>query len=386
MGLWADNGMSGQNNGNAQALSTFPLLCSANFSTFTIRNPKHMTDARSYTLVKHGAAEHAFELRTSPVPAAEPGKVRVEVEAFGINFADVMARKGLYQDAPPLPCVVGYESVGRTVDEAVLNGRPYPAGTRVLAFSRFGGYSTHVVALQEAVQPIPDHMPTGEALALAVQYCTAYHAAYECVNIFPEDHVLVQAAAGGVGIALVQLLRLKGCTIYGTAGSDRKLELLRQQGVHHPINYSTSDFGSVILGQVGSRGLDVVFDSLGGSSFSKGFQLLGKGGRIVGFGAAEQVGGPLQLWSTLRMAANFGVFSPIQLLVNSKGMLGVNMLHIADERPHVLARAMRSVIALWNEGHIRPVVGGEFPASQLAEAHRFVESRQSVGKVFVKWD
>ena len=345
-----------------------------------------METKRSYYIVKHGSADVAFELRDEPIPAFEQGKVRVATEGFGINFADVMARKGLYQDAPPLPCVVGYESVGRTMDAFTYNGVTVAAGTRVLAFSRFGGYSTHVVSEASAVKPIPEDMPIGEALALAVQYCTAYHAAFECVHVFPEDHVLVQAAAGGVGTALVQLLRLKGCTIYGTAGSDKKLELLREQGVHHPINYTTQDFETVIHEKLGKRGLDIVFDSLGGSSFAKGFKSLGKGGRIVAYGAAEQVGGGFQLWNTLKMAANFGVFSPIQLLMNSKAMIGVNMLHIADERPHVLARNMQAVIELWKQGKIKPVVGGTFPASQLAEAHRFVESRKSVGKVVVVWN
>jgi NADPH:quinone reductase-like Zn-dependent oxidoreductase len=344
-----------------------------------------METKRSYYIVKHGSADVAFELRDEAIPAFEQGKVRVATEGFGINFADVMARKGLYQDAPPLPCVVGYESVGRTMDSFTYNGVTVAEGTRVLAFSRFGGYSTHVVSEASAVKPIPEDMPIGEALALAVQYCTAYHAAFECVNVFPEDHVLVQAAAGGVGTALVQLLQLKGCTIYGTAGSDKKLEQLRQQGVHHPINYTTQDFETVIHEKLGKRGLDIVFDSLGGSSFAKGFKSLGKGGRIVAYGAAEQVGGGFQLWNTLKMAASFGIFSPIQLLLHSKAMIGVNMLHIADERPHVLARNMEAVIDLWKQGKIKPVVGGTFAGTQLAEAHRFVESRQSMGKVVVVW-
>jgi NADPH:quinone reductase-like Zn-dependent oxidoreductase len=344
-----------------------------------------MEKRRSFYIVRKGGPQESFEMIETPVPEPVQGQVRVQVEAFGINFADIMARKGLYQDAPPLPCVVGYEAVGRTMDAATLNGQEYPKGTRVLAFTRFGGYSTHVLAQQDAVQPIPEGMPAGEALALAVQYCTAYHAAYECVHIFPEDHVLVQAAAGGVGTALVQLLKLKGCTIYGTAGSDGKLELLREQGVHHPINYNTHDFATVVREKLGNRGLDVVFDSLGGKSFAKGFRSLGKGGRIVGYGAAEQVGGPVQLLSTLKMAANFGIYSPIQLLMGSRGMIGVNMLHVADERPHVLARAMREVISLWEKGKIEPVVGGSFPAEKLAEAHDFVESRKSTGKVIVTW-
>jgi NADPH2:quinone reductase len=291
-----------------------------------------------------------------------------------------MARKGLYQDAPPTPCVVGYEVVGRTMD----NG-PLSQGTRVVAFTRFGGYSTHVLADERAVQPIPEDMPLGEALALAVQYCTAYHCAEERVSVFPEDHVLVQAAAGGVGTALVQLLKRKGCTIYGTAGSEEKLEYIKKQGVHNPINYRTQDFEAVIKEKLGKRGLDIVFDSLGGKTYSKGFKSLGKGGRIVGYGAAEQVSGGLAAINQLKLAANFGLFSPIQLLMNSRAMIGVNMLHVADDRPEVLARTMKAVVDLWKSGEIKPVVGGVYPAGQLGEAQDFIESRKSMGKVVIQW-
>ena len=344
-----------------------------------------MEKQRSFYIIKHGSARTSFELRESEIPAKQDGYIRVVTEGFGINFADIMARKGLYQDAPPTPCVVGYESVGRTMDESMIGNETIPAGTRVVAFSRFGGYSTHVLADERAVQPIPEDIPLGEALALAVQYCTAYHCAEERVSVFPEDHVLVQAAAGGVGTALVQLLKRKGCTIYGTAGSDEKLKYIQEQGVHHPINYRTQDFARVIKDKLGSRGLDIVFDSLGGKSYSKGFNSLGKGGRIIGYGASEQVAGGLAAINQLKLAANFGLFSPIKLLMNSKAMIGVNMLHVADDRPEVLSRTMKAVVELWKAGEIKPIVGAEFPAEQLAEAHEFVEGRKSMGKVAIKW-
>ena len=344
-----------------------------------------MDKKRSFYIVRHGSAQTSFELRESEIPAPKAGHIRVVTEGFGINFADIMARKGLYQDAPPTPCVVGYESVGRTMDDSVIDGKPIAAGTRVVAFSRFGGYSTHVLADERAVQPIPENIPLGEALALAVQYCTAYHCAEERVSVFSEDHVLVQAAAGGVGTALVQLLKRKGCTIYGTAGSDEKLEYIKQQGVDVPINYRKEYFADVVQKKLGNRGLDIVFDSLGGKSYSDGFKLLGKGGRIVGYGAAEQVGGGLQVVNQLKLAANFGLFSPIQLLMNSRAMIGVNMLHIADDRPEVLARTMKAVVELWKNGEIKPVVGAEFAADKLAEAHEFVEGRKSIGKVAIRW-
>ncbi len=344
-----------------------------------------MEKRTSYYLVRHGSAQEAFELREADVPGPREGSVRIRSEGFGINFADIMARKGLYQDAPPLPSVVGYEVVGRLMDDHVLEAVRTEAGTRVVAFCRFGGYSTHVMADERAYRPIPEDIPLGEALALAVQYCTAYHCAEERVSVFPEDQVLVQAAAGGVGTALVQLLKRKGCTIYGTAGSEEKLNYIKEQGVHHPINYHTQNLTQVIKEKLGDGGLDIVFDSLGGKSFSSGYKSLGKGGRIVGFGAAEQVGGGFQVLNQLKLAKNFGLFSPIQLLMSSKGMIGVNMLRVADHRPEVLARTMKAVVDLWKAGEIKPVVGGEFKAGQLAEAHEFIEQRKSMGKVVVKW-
>ncbi len=141
----------------------------------------------------------------------------------------------------------------------------------------------------------------------------------------------------------------------------------------------------MIKEKLGDGGLDIVFDSLGGKSFSSGYKSLGKGGRIVGFGAAEQVGGGFQVLNQLKLAKNFGLFSPIQLLMSSKGMIGVNMLRVADHRPEVLARTMKAVVDLWKAGEIKPVVGGEFKAGQLAEAHEFIEQRKSMGKVVVKW-
>lgn len=344
-----------------------------------------MNAKRSFYIVRNGDPNQAFQLREESIEPTKENHVSVEVEGFGINFADIMARKGLYQDAPPLPCVIGYEVVGRTMEAVDRPDGRIEKGTRVVAFTRFGGYATHVQTMTDAFQPIPEEMPLGEALALAVQYCTAYHCAEERVSVFPEDNVLVQAAAGGVGTALVQLLKRKGCTIFGTAGSPEKLDYIKAQGVHHPINYRTEDFAQVVKQKLGNRGLDVVFDSLGGAAFSKGFKALGKGGRIVGYGAAEQVGGGLQVLNQLKLAKNFGIFSPIQLLMNSRAMIGVNMLHVADDRPEVLARSMKAVVDLWKTGEIKPVVGAEFTSDQLAQAHEYVEGRKSVGKVVVKW-
>ena len=197
--------------------------------------------AKAYHIVKFGKPEKAFELRDVQLPPITADDVLVEVEAFGINFADVMARLGLYQDCPPLPAVVGYESVGR-VKQKGKNVDNVEVGDRIIAFTRFGSYSQEVVTSKDAIAKITDDYPVGKALALATQYCTAFYAAHVVTNVMPGDKVLIQAAAGGVGTALTQLCKRKDCIIYGTAGSDVKLDYIKENGVTHPINYRKIDF------------------------------------------------------------------------------------------------------------------------------------------------
>lgn len=336
-------------------------------------------------LVRHGDAQGAFERRQAPDPEAGPGQVRIAVEAFGLNYADVSARHGTYQDAPPLPSVLGYEVVGR-IDAVGSGVTGFDTGQRVTALTRFGGYATSAVTDYRAVVPIPDDMDAGVAAALPTQGCTAYFCAEEMVRLHAGDHVLVQAAAGGVGTLLVQLAKHRGCYIYGTAGSDAKLDYLRAQGVDVAINYRRDDFAEVIERQRGTEGLDVIFDSIGGSAIRKGLKLLAAGGRIVCFGAASHEAGSFQILRSLKFALSFGFPHPIPLLMNSRSILGVNMLRIADHRPLVLQRCMQTVAKLAHEGVLRPVVGARFTADQIGEAHAFLEGRGSTGKIVVTWE
>lgn len=335
-------------------------------------------------LVKHGAARDAFSLRELPTPEPAAGQVRIAVEAFGLNYADVSARHGTYQDAPPIPSVIGYEVVGR-IDALGAGVAGLSAGQRVTALTRFGGYATAAVTDARAVVPIPDDLDVGVAAAIPTQGGTAFFCAEEMVRLHEGDHVLVQAAAGGVGTFLVQLAKRRGCVVYGTAGSDDKLAYLRELGVDHPINYRKDDFADVVQRLRGAAGLDVIFDSLGGSAVRKGVALLAAGGRIVCLGAAEREAGPLQVLRDVRFAASFGFIHPIPLLMRSRSLLGVNMLRISDERPDTLQRVLRGVAALVLSGEVRPTVGGRFRATQLAEAHDFLGGRGSTGKVVVSW-
>ena len=339
---------------------------------------------RAIVLTRYGRPEEAFQLQERPTPEPAAGQVRIAVEAFGLNYADVSARQGTYLDAPPVPCVIGYEVVGRV--DAHGPGVSAPAiGQRVVALTRFGGYATAAVTDARAAVPIPDDLDPGIAVALPTQGGTAYFCAEEMVRLHPGDHVLVQASAGGVGTILVQLCKRRGCVVYGTAGSDEKLDYLRQLGVDHPINYRREDFAAAVRRVRGDAGLDVVFDSLGGSAVRKGLALLAPGGRIVCLGAAEREAGPVQWARDLRFALSFGFIHPIPLLMNSKSLIGVNMLRISDHRPETLKRVLEGVVDLALKGEVRPTVGGRFKAAQIAEAHALLSGRGSMGKIVVEW-
>ncbi|MCB9230509.1 MAG: zinc-binding dehydrogenase [Bacteroidia bacterium] len=338
---------------------------------------------KAWTLVKYGKPADSLELRETALPEPGPGQVRIKVEAMGLNFADVTAVNGFYRDAPPNPAVLGYDVVG-TIDQ-LGEGVTSPAvGTRVTALTRFGGFADYALTDWRAAVPVGD-MEAGKAAALATQYCTAWFAAEDRVHLRRGDHVLIQAASGGVGIALTQMAKRRGCIVYGTAGSEDKLKFIREQGVDVPINYRKEDFFEVIKKARGKEGLDVVFDSLGGKPFKQAYKLLAPSGRIVGFGAASRFKGGIGIFNDLELVSGFGFYNPAFLLMESRAIIGVNMLRVADNRPLVLKDCMEQVVDLTLKGELNPVVGGEFTADQMPQALEYLESRKHVGKIIVKW-
>ncbi len=340
--------------------------------------------------MRHGSAAQAFEFRSISDPQPNPTQVILDVEASGLNFADVLARQGSYPDCPPLPAIIGYEAVGRIRSlglEATRNGR-LKVGTRVVAFTRFGGYASRIAVSEFAAVEIPDDWDAATATSLATQGCTAYVAAEEMVRIQRGDLVLVQAAAGGVGSLLVQLAKRRGAIVFGTAGSEAKLEMLRKHGVDYPINYRTQEFDGAIreiLKKRGENGIDIVFDSLGGSHVKRGMSLLRAGGRMLCFGAANLAGDRKNPLRVLKTVAGFGLIHHISLMTSSRSVLGLNMLRIADQRPSVLARALHEIVQLAKRGEIKPWPAKSFPVSEIAQAHELLASRDSAGKIAVLW-
>jgi NADPH2:quinone reductase len=334
-------------------------------------------------LVKTGSSQQAFEFRNVDIPEPQEGHVLIKVHYSGLNFADVLARRGLYPDAPKLPCVVGYDVSGEI--EAVGPGViDFKKGDRVTAMSRFGGYAEYVATDVRATIKLPDNLDSNIAPALMTQGCTAYYCAEEMVNIFKGDHVLVHSAAGGVGTILCEIAKHKGAVIYGTVGSDKKMEYLKKLGVDYPINYKKTDFSEVISGLRGKPGIDIIFDAVGGTNAKKGFKLLGSGGRLVLYGAAQMTEAK-NAFQKIKKALDFGIYHPLTFVTKSKSFIGVNLLRIADNKPETLKRVGNSVIRLVKDGVIKPNLGAEFSYKDVAKAHEFLESGKSTGKIVLQW-
>lgn len=337
---------------------------------------------KAVTLVKNGDAAKAFEIRETAIPTPAGDEVLIKVAAFGLNFADVMARNGMYKEAPPLPCVLGYDVAG-TVEQVGTEVTNLQPGQRVAALTRFGGYAQYVVTKSSGVIEIPGNMDDAVATALATQYITAYYAAAEVVNLYKGDKVLIHSGAGGVGNALIQFAKYRGCEIFSTAGSDQKIQYLSSIGVHHCINYKTEDFENNIKTLTNGKGVDVIYDAVGGSSVKKGFRSLAAGGRIVCYGAADM--SDKNIFGKIKAGIGFGFYHPAMLMMPSKSMIGINMLKIADEKPAVIQRCLQAVVQLYKEGVFAPNIGKTFPVAEIAAAHEYLEKRKSMGKIVMQW-
>lgn len=335
-------------------------------------------------LVKNGSANQAFEIRETEKPATGKDDVLIQVEAFGLNFAEVMARLGLYRDAPDLPFIPGYDCVGRIV-EVGTNVSKEMLNKRVATMTRFGSYAEYCVATKESVVEIGDEMDAGIGAAIGVQYNTAYYAACEAVNLFEGDTVLIHAAAGGVGTALVQIARWKGCRIIGIAGSDEKIEKLKQAGVHLAINRKKENYEEIIEREFGKESIDVSFNAVAGTTYKKDMKLLQASGRLVLYGASQRTTKGKGKMADIKLLYTMGIQIPIFLVGSSKSIIGVNMLRIADVKPSVLKRGMTEVVKLIDQGILSPQVGGEFSVKDIGKAHELLEKGKTTGKIIVRF-
>lgn len=334
---------------------------------------------RALTITRHGGPD-VLAVREVPDPEPAAGEVRLRVRAAGLNFSDVMARKGLYPDAPPPPCVVGYEAAGEV--DALGEGVDEPEiGSRVLALVRFGAQAERVCVPAKQVLPMPQGASFEDAAALPVVYLTAYHMLFRVAPLRPKRRVLIHMAAGGVGVAAIQLCRtVADVEIFGTA-SPSKHDFLRSIGCDHPIDYRSVDYVAEVRRITKDKGVDLVLDPLGGRDWKKGMSLLAPAGHLVAFGFANMSSGDKRSWlHVVRQALGVPLFTPLGLMDANRTVSGVNMGHLWHE-VEMLTEELEELLVLWRAGRIAPKVDAVVSFDDAAKAHQRLEHRQNVGKV-----
>ena len=319
----------------------------------------------------HGGPEK-LQLRESPDPTPGKGEIRIRVKASGVNFADILARQGLYPDAPKIPCVVGYEVSG-VVDAVGAGAEASWTGREALALTRFGGYSDVVVVPMRQVFEKPGSLSHEQAAAIPVNYLTAWQLLVVMGALKPRETVLIHNAGGGVGLAAIDIARHVGATIFGTASSI-KHPFLKERGLHAAVDYRTKDW-TVELDQLTQRkGVALITDPIGGSHWRKSYKALRSTGRLGMFGVStattSKLFGPLRM---LPVALGMPLFHPIMLLNSNKSVFGVNLGHMWHEG-EMVANWMQVLLQGVAEGRVRPHVDKTFPLARAGEAHAYLES------------
>jgi len=333
---------------------------------------------RAIVTTRNGDAG-VLKVEERPDPVAASGQVVIRVKAAGLNFADILARQGLYPDGPSKPCVMGYEvsgtieSVGDEVDQTL-------AGKSVIAMTPFGGQAELVVTPANQIFEKPASLSFEQAAALPVNYLTAWALLVVMGGLQKDEAVLIHNAGGGVGLAALDIAKHIGATTYGTASAS-KHTFLKERGLDHAIDYRNQDWLPVLMDLTQGRGVELVIDPLGGSSWKKSYRALRTTGRMGVFGvstaSASGLKGKLR---ALKALAQTPRFNPLGLMNRNKGVFGLNLGHMWREGEKVAGwtnEIMRGVEAGW----IRPHVDRAFAFEQASEAHGYMEARKNIGKV-----
>jgi NADPH:quinone reductase-like Zn-dependent oxidoreductase len=317
------------------------------------------------------------EERPDPVPAK--GQVLIRVKAAGLNFADILARQGLYPDGPPKPCVMGYEvsgviaAVGDGVDKTII-------GEEVIAMTRFNGQAELVAVSEAQVFEKPPQLTFEQGAALPVNYLTAWALIVSMGGLQKHEAILIHNAGGGVGLAALEIARHIGAKTFGTASSG-KHQFLKERGLDHAIDYRQQDWLPALLDLTNGRGVELVIDPLGGDSWKKSYRALRATGRMGVFGmsvaSASGITGKLR---ALKAVIQMPRFNPLGLMNRNKGVFGLNLGHMWHEGEKVAGWTLEIMRGV-HEGWIRPHVDRAFRFDEIADAHRYIEGRRNIGKV-----
>jgi NADPH:quinone reductase len=305
-----------------------------------------------------------LRLADIPAPVPAPGQILIRVEAAGLNFIDVYQRSGLY--TVPLPATPGLEGAGviESLGSEVIG---FAVGDRVAWSNALGSYAQQVVVPADRLVKVPPGVPSRTAAAVMLQGMTAHYLVETVFPLGPRNACLVHAAAGGVGLLLVQMAKRKGARVFATVSTEEKAALARGAGADVVILYTQQDFVAEVKELTAGRGVDVIYDSVGQSTFERGLDCLAPRGMMALFGQSSGVVPP---------------FSPSLLAKGSFFLTRPTLFHYIADRPSLEWRA-GEVLAQVASGQLSVRIGRAFPLSEAAEAHRALEGRQTTGKVLL---
>jgi len=333
---------------------------------------------RQLVTTRNGGVE-VLQVQEKPDPAPGNGEVLIRVRAAGLNFADILARQGIYPDGPAKPCVMGYEVAG-TIEAVGSDVNANIIGKPVVALTRFGGQSELIVVKATQLFEKPESLTFERAAAIPVNYLTAYALLVVMGSLHETESVLIHNAGGGVGLAALEIAKKIGAVTYGTA-SPAKHEFLKQRGLDHAIDYRNKDWLEVLMELTDGRGVELVIDPIGGAHWKKSFSALRHTGRLGMFGvssaSANGLKGKLKL---AKAAAQMRKFHPLGLLSKNRSVFGLNLGHLWHE-PAKVSTWMKEIMKGVEEGWVNPHVDRSFRFSEAGEAHSYMEARRNIGKI-----
>jgi NADPH:quinone reductase-like Zn-dependent oxidoreductase len=325
-------------------------------------------------------------LNVQEVPDLVPksGELIIDVKAAGLNFADILARKGQYPDGPSKPCVMGYEVSG-TVKEVGEEIKDEWVGEEVVTTTRFGGQAEQVAVTPKQVFKKPERLSFVDAAAIPVNYITALLLIEVMGSLQAYESILIHNVGGGVGIAALDIAQHIGATTYGTA-SQRKHEFLLDRGLDYAIDYRNKNWYDELMALTDGKGVELITDPLGGKEWKRSYKALRATGRLGMFGISSAsegtTGGIKGMWSMLKTVLQMPFYHPLPLLNKNKGVFGVNLGHLWHE-PQKAQTWVEHLLQGVQDGWINPHVDTTFAYDEVADAHRYIEERQNIGKVIL---
>ncbi|HEX7065953.1 MAG TPA: quinone oxidoreductase [Bacillales bacterium] len=322
---------------------------------------------KAIVVSQFGGAEN-LEYKDMATPAVGEKEILIRVEATGVNYADIKAREGRYHGGTNPPFVPGLDTAG-TIEAVGSKVEHFREGQRVIAFVNGGSYSEYAVAEEPLTFELPDNVDFETAAACPVVAFTSYHLLHKVGRIQNGETVLIHAASGGVGTTAIQLAKIFGAgKVIGTVGRDEKMETARRAGADEVINYEKENFVDRVQQMTDGRGADLILDSVAADTGEKSMECLAMYGRMVNFGNAG--GRPANIQTK-------------DLHASCRAVLGFSLGTTRNRRPELLQDTAEKVLRFLAEKKLKMIVGRKLPLSEAQEAHKWIEARQSTGKIIL---